>query len=187
MHKEIKLYVDDMIAKSKTLEQHIKDLRKLFTRLRKYKLRLNPAKCTFSVKTEKLLSFVVNERGIEVDLDKVKVIREMPTLKTELEIRGFLRWVNYIARFLSQLIAMCNPIFKLLRKNPKLEWDSACQKDFKRIKQYLKNPPILVPVVLGKPLILYLTILEESIGCVLGKQDATRRKGQAIYYLRKIS
>ncbi|RDX79701.1 hypothetical protein CR513_39842, partial [Mucuna pruriens] len=81
MHKEIEVYVDDMIVKSKTLEQHIEDLRKLFARLRKYKLRLNPAKCTFGVKTGKLLGFVVNENGIEVDPDKVKAIREMPVDK----------------------------------------------------------------------------------------------------------
>ncbi|RDY08674.1 Retrovirus-related Pol polyprotein, partial [Mucuna pruriens] len=106
MHKEI---VDDMIAKSKTPEQHIEDLQKLFIRFRKYKLRLNPAKCTFSVKIGKLLGFVVNEKGIEVDPYKVKAIREMLTPKIESEIRDFL----------GRLTATCNPIFKLLRKKTK--------------------------------------------------------------------
>ncbi|RDX66861.1 Retrovirus-related Pol polyprotein from transposon opus, partial [Mucuna pruriens] len=87
MHKEIEVYVDDMFAKSKSLEQHIEDLRKLFARLCKYKLGLNPAKCTFGVKTRKLLGFVVSERGIEVDLNKVKAIREMPTPRTDSEPR----------------------------------------------------------------------------------------------------
>ncbi|RDX71788.1 Retrovirus-related Pol polyprotein from transposon 17.6, partial [Mucuna pruriens] len=50
--------------------EHIEDLRKLFSRLRKYRLKLNPAKCTFSVKSRKLLGFLVSERGIEVDPDK---------------------------------------------------------------------------------------------------------------------
>ncbi|RDX78073.1 hypothetical protein CR513_41702, partial [Mucuna pruriens] len=87
MHKEIEVYMDDMIVKSKSPEQHVDDLRKLFERLRKYKLRLNPAKCTFSVKSGKLLGFIVNERGIEVDPDKVKAIREMPGPKTKTEVR----------------------------------------------------------------------------------------------------
>ena len=47
MHKEIEVYMDDMIAKSKTEEEHLVNLRKLFKRLPKYRLRLNPAKCTF--------------------------------------------------------------------------------------------------------------------------------------------
>ena len=59
MHKEIKVYVDDMIAKSRTEEEHLINLRKLFKRLCKYKLRLNPMKCTFGVKSGKLLDFVV--------------------------------------------------------------------------------------------------------------------------------
>ena len=58
MHREIKVYVDDMIAKSKTEEEHLVNLRKFFERLRKYRLRLNPAKCTFGVKSGKLLGFI---------------------------------------------------------------------------------------------------------------------------------
>ncbi|RDX68156.1 Retrovirus-related Pol polyprotein, partial [Mucuna pruriens] len=179
MHKEIKVYVDDMIAKSKTPEQHIEDLRKLFIRLQKYKLRLNPAKCTFSVKSGKLFGFMVNKRGIEVDPDKVKVISEMSVPKTESEIRGFL------AQFISQLTATCNPIFKLLRKRQKLEWDSEYQKAFEKIKGYLENPSVLVPTIPTKPLILYLTVLEESMGCMLGQQESTGVKEQTIYYLSK--
>ncbi|RDX90801.1 hypothetical protein CR513_27308, partial [Mucuna pruriens] len=97
MHKEVEVYVDDMIAKSKTPRQHIDDLRKLFKRLRKYRLRLNPAKCTFGVGMGKLLGFIVNERGIKLDSDKAKAIWNMPTLKIETEVRGFLGRVNYIA------------------------------------------------------------------------------------------
>ncbi|PKI58431.1 hypothetical protein CRG98_021189 [Punica granatum] len=77
MHKEIEVYVDDMIAKSREGEDHLVNLERLFDRLEKYKLRLNPAKCTFGAKSGKLLGFVVSERGIEVDPDKVKAIREL--------------------------------------------------------------------------------------------------------------
>ena len=69
MHKEIEVYVDDMITKFESEDDHIVNLRKLFERLRKFKLRLNPAKCTFGVKSGKLLGFIVTKKGIEVDLD----------------------------------------------------------------------------------------------------------------------
>ena len=101
MHKEIEVYVDDMIAKSRTEEEHLVNLQKLFGRLRKYRLRLNPRKCTFEVKSGKLLGFVFSQRGIEVDPDKVKVILEMPETRTEKKVRGFLGRLNYIARFIS--------------------------------------------------------------------------------------
>nr|XP_027191080.1 uncharacterized protein LOC101494924 [Cicer arietinum] len=185
MHKEIEVYVDDMIAKSRTEEDHVVNLQKLFERLRKFKLRLNPAKCTFGVRSGKLLGFIVSQKGIEVDPDKVRAIQEMPAPRTEKEVRGFLGRLNYIARFISHLTATCEPIFKLLRKDQKVEWNENCQKAFEKIKQYLSKPPILVPPVPGKPLIMYLTVLDESMGCVLGQHDESGRKEHAIYYLSK--
>ena len=117
MHREIEVYEDDMIAKSKNEEEHLVNLRKLFERLRKYRLRLNPAKCTFEVKSGQLLGFIVSQKGIEVDPEKVKAILEMPEPCTEKQVCGFLGSLNYISRFISQLTAICEPIFKLLRKN----------------------------------------------------------------------
>jgi hypothetical protein len=64
MHKEIEVYMDDMTAKSEEEESHVQILKELFERLRKYKLRLNHAKCSFGVKSEKLLGFVVSDKGI---------------------------------------------------------------------------------------------------------------------------
>ena len=60
MHKEIEVYVDDMIAKSQGEDEHMVNLRKLFERLRKFQLKLNPAKCTFGATSGKLLGFVVD-------------------------------------------------------------------------------------------------------------------------------
>ena len=93
--------MDDMIAKSKTEEERLVNLWKLFERLRKYRLRLNPAKCTFGVKSGKLLGFIVSQKGIEVDPKKVKAILEMLEPRTERQVRGFLWHLNYIARFIS--------------------------------------------------------------------------------------
>ncbi|XP_039685658.1 uncharacterized protein [Medicago truncatula] len=185
IHKEIEVYVDDMIVKSITEEDHVKYLQKMFQRLRKYKLRLNPNKCTFGVRTGKLLGFIVSQKGIEVDPDKVKAIREMPAPRTEKEVRGFLGRLNYISRFISHMTATCGPIFKLLRKKQGIVWTEDCQKAFDSIKKYLLEPPILIPPVEGRPLIMYLTVLENSMGCVLGQQDETGRKEHAIYYLSK--
>ena len=72
----IEVYVDEMIAKSRTSQDHLVDLRKLFQRL-------NPKKCVFGVTSRKLLGFIVNGRGIEIDLTKVQAIRSMPVPKTK--------------------------------------------------------------------------------------------------------
>ena len=89
IHKEVEVYVDDMIVKSKESEGHIPALRKFFERVQFYKLRLNPKKCTFGVTSKKLLGFTVSQMGIEVDPEKIKAIVEMKPPRTEKEIRGF--------------------------------------------------------------------------------------------------
>ena len=93
----------------------------------------------------------------------------MPAPKTEKEIRSFLGRINYITRFIAQLTATCEPLFKLLRKDVKIKWTKDCQRAFDKIKEYLLNPPILVPPTPGRPLILYLTVQETSMGCMLGQ------------------
>ena len=147
MHKEIEVYVDDMISKSSDEEEHVKHLLKLFQRLRKYKLLLNPNKCTFSVRSGKLLGFIVSEKGIEVDPTKVKGIQEIPAPKTKKQVKGFLARLNYISRFISHMTAICAPIFKLLRKDQSCDWTEDFQKTFDSIKEYLFEPHILYPPI----------------------------------------
>ncbi|XP_057981307.1 uncharacterized protein LOC131166753 [Malania oleifera] len=90
MHKEIEGYMDDMIVKSRGEGNNMENLEKLLRRLLKCQLKLNPKKCTFGATSGMLLGFIVSEKGIEVDLDKIKAIQEMPTPKTEKEVQSFL-------------------------------------------------------------------------------------------------
>ena len=101
MHKEIKVYVDDMIAKSCTPRDHLIDLRKLFKHLVKYRLRLNLNKCISGASLGKLLGFIVSQRGIEMDLAKVQAFREISTPKTKKQVRSFLGRINYITHFMA--------------------------------------------------------------------------------------
>ena len=86
MHKKIEVYVDDMIVKSKDRLGHIIALRKFFERLRKYNMRLNPAKCAFGVISGKILGYVISSRGIKIDPTKIKAILFMPPPKIEKQI-----------------------------------------------------------------------------------------------------
>ena len=116
-----------------------------------------------------------------MDPAKVKAIQEMSVPRTEKEVRGFLGHINYIARFISHLTATCESIFELLKKDRVVKWNDECHTAFERIKEYLQEPPILIPPVEGRPLILYLTVLDNSMGCVLGQHDESGRKEHAIY------
>ncbi|KAL6350389.1 hypothetical protein AAG906_004340 [Vitis piasezkii] len=90
MHRDVEVYVDDMIVKSRGKADHLASLEKFFERIQKFRLRLNPKKCTFGVTSRKLLGHMVSERGIEVDPDKIKAILDMLVLRIEKKITGFL-------------------------------------------------------------------------------------------------
>ena len=126
MHKEIEVYVDDMIVKSRTARDHLVNLRKLFKCLIKYKLRLNLNKCVFGASSRKFLGFIVSQRGIKVDPIKFQAIRDMSTPQTKKHIPSFLGKVNYIAHFTAQLTTTCDSLFKLLKKDTKIEWTDEC-------------------------------------------------------------
>ena len=134
MHKAIEVYVDDMIAKSRQGEDHIEVLKRLFDRLRKFKLRLNPAKCVFGANSGKLFGFMVSNKGIEIDPSKVKAICDLKPPSTVKEVRSLLGRLNYVARFISQLSETAKPFFKLFKKNAKVEWNEDCQKSFEQLK-----------------------------------------------------
>ena len=91
MHKEVEVYVDDMMVKSEIREGHFEALDKFLAKLEKYNLRFNQKKCVFGVTSGKLLGHIVSKRGIEVDPDKINAIQEMPMLKIEKDVRGFIR------------------------------------------------------------------------------------------------
>ena len=71
------VYIDDMLVKSTTAELHIAHLFEAFQILRKYNMKLNPAKCAFGVSAGKFLDFIVNHRGIEANPDKIKDVLDM--------------------------------------------------------------------------------------------------------------
>ena len=111
------------------------------------------------MRSGQLLGFIVSGKGIKVDPAKVKVIQEIPAPRSEKEVRGFLGRLNYIARFISHLTTTCKPLLKLLNKDQVVKWNDNFQIAFDKIKKYLQEPPILVPLVEGIPLIMYLTVL----------------------------
>ena len=137
IHKEVEVYVDDMIVKSEEREGHYTALQKFFQRIREFRLRLNPQKCTFGVTAGKMLGFLITQRGIEIDPSKIKAILEMPPPRTEKEVRGFLGKVQFIRRFISKLTLTCEPLFGLLKKGKKFQWDGRCQAAFEQINEYL--------------------------------------------------
>lgn len=77
IRRNVAVYVDDMLVKSKQATNHLKDLKKTFQTVRAYNIKLNPAKCAFRVASRKFLGFMVSQRGIEANPKKVNAILGM--------------------------------------------------------------------------------------------------------------
>ena len=184
MHKIVECYVDDLVVKSKKRESHLSDLRKVFERLRKCQLKMNPLKCAFGVTSGKFLGFIVRHRGIEIDQTKIKAIQEMPEPRNLKELRGLQGRLAYIRRFISNLAGRCHPFNHLMKKDTSFDWDDSCRKAFESIKKYLSSPPVLGAPVKGKPLILYIAAQERSLGAMCA-QEIEDRKETALYYLSR--
>ena len=82
IRRNVEVYVDDMLVKSKEEEDHLVDLKETFNTLRQYNMKLNMSKCAFGVSSDKFLEFMVSQRGIEVNPEKVRAILEMSSPKT---------------------------------------------------------------------------------------------------------
>ena len=87
IRKTIKIYIDDMVVKSKSSQNHLEDLAETFRTLRLHKLRLNASKYVFGVGSRKFLGFMVSHRGIEVNPDQIKAIQELRPPQTHKEVQ----------------------------------------------------------------------------------------------------
>ena len=86
IERNMEVYVDDMLVKSKEESAHLDDLQEMFTTLKQYQMKLNPSKCAFGVASGKFLGFMVSQKGIEANLEKVRAILGMTSPKTVKEV-----------------------------------------------------------------------------------------------------
>lgn len=167
MHDIMEDYFDNILAKSRTREDHLEVLAKIFDRLEQYKVRLNPKKCVFGVIARNLLGFIVSNGGIEVDLEKVKAILEMPAPTTLKQLRSLQGRLQSIRRFIIQLADKCHPFQYLLNKGVMFKWTEQCQEAFQSLKHYLLNQTNLSATNSWKTTIVIYVCHKLFFGCSL--------------------
>ena len=172
------MYVDDTLVKSKDEANHLDDLKETFSTLRKYNMKLNPAKCIFAIALGKFLGFMVSQRGIEVNPDKVKAIIEVKSPKTVKEVQSLTGKVVALNRFVSRATDKCMPFFKVLKKA--FQWTGECEEAFAKLNEYLTKPPLLSPSVMGEKLYLYLVVSNTSVSSALIRKEGNVQK--PVYY-----
>ncbi|XP_049410526.1 uncharacterized protein LOC125873694 [Solanum stenotomum] len=185
LHKNVECYVDDLVVKSRKQCDHLQDLRMVFDLLRSYQLRMNPLKCAFEVTSGKFLGFIVRHRGLEIDQVKVDAILKMVQPRNIHELKSLQGKLTYLRRFISNLARKCQPFSLLMKKGNLFEWDQACSNAFESIKSYLTKPLVLAAPVPGKPLTLYISAQERSVGALLAQENG-KEKENSLYYLSRM-
>ena len=127
--RNVEVYVDDMLVKSRKEKDHLDDLRETFNTLRQYHMKLNPSKCAFGVSSGKFLGFIVSQRGIEANPEKVRAILEMSSPRTTKEVQSLTGKVAALNRFVSKATDKCLPFFKTLKKA--FAWTDECEEHSK--------------------------------------------------------
>ncbi|CAL9000860.1 unnamed protein product, partial [Prunus brigantina] len=145
----MEVYVDDMLVKSRTAGGHLENLALMFGILKSYQMRLNPTKCAFGVSSGKFLGFMISQRGIEANPEKIKAIIDMETPKTQKDIQSLTGRVAALTRFISKATDKCVPLH------------------LQNLKNYMSKAPLLSKPLPGEVLLLYLSVSVTAVSSVL--------------------
>nr|KYP49835.1 Retrovirus-related Pol polyprotein from transposon 17.6 [Cajanus cajan] len=180
----MKVYVDDMVVKTTSVEDHAADLAEVFSQIRKHNMRLNPEKCVFSVQGGKFFGFMITSRGIEANLEKCKAIIQMQSPQTVKDVQRLTGRLVSMSRFIPRLADKAGPIFTLLRKSKNFEWTDQCKEAFKNFKAFLTTPPILQRLDHKADLLLYLVVAEGAISAVVVQEH--QKVQTPIYFISRV-
>ena len=170
--RNMEVYVDDVLVKSKEEFTHLDDLRETFATLKKHQMRLNSSKCVFGVASGKFLGFMVSQRGIEANPEKVRAIVDMASPKTVKDVQKLTGRIAALNRFVSRVTDKCLPFFKTLKQA--FAWTDECEAAFQELKRYLSSPPLLSPSKEGENLYLYLTVSASAVSAVLIREEGKK-------------
>ena len=167
--RNVQVYMDDMLVKSIREDDHLDNLKETFDTLRSYNMKLNPNKCAFGVTAGKFLGFIVSQRGIEVNPDKIMAIMELTSPKNVKKVQSLNDKITALNRFVSRATDKCLPFFRTLKKS--FEWMAKCQQVFDDLKAYLSFSLLPSLSKLGEELFLYLAISPAVVSAALIREE----------------
>lgn len=164
------LYIDDIIVVGCSITHHLDNLDKVFQKLRKYNLKLNPAKCKFFHADVTYLGHHISEQGVQPDKSKFNAILNYPKPTNSDDTRRFVAFCNYYRRFIPYFAEKTAPLNALLKKKAIFNWTNDCQKAFENLKHELLDPKILQFPDFTKTFILSTDASKVACGAVLEQE-----------------
>ncbi|GJU87454.1 reverse transcriptase domain-containing protein [Tanacetum coccineum] len=184
--QNLEVYVDDLVIKSRTETEVIRDTEETFKTLREINMKLNPKKCAFGMREGTFLGYRVDADGLRVCPDKVEAVLSLQSprcLKDVQKLNGKLASLN---RFLSKSAKKSLPFFRTLKKCTKksdFQWTVKAETTFKQMKKLIAELPMLTAQKEKEELIMYLAAAKEAISAVL--MTERDEKQMPIYFVSR--
>jgi hypothetical protein len=167
IRRTVAAYVDDIVVKTRKADDLVSDLRVAFDCLRANRVKLNPEKCVFGVPRGMLLGYIVSQRGIEPNPEKVTALERMGPIRDLKGVQKVLGCPAALSHFISRLGEKGLPLYRLLKKHERFSWTDEAQEALDKLKVTLAHAPILTPPQDGEPLYLYVTATTQVVSAVI--------------------
>ena len=168
------VYLDDIIVFSNTTENHLERLALVLSRIQASGLKIKASKTHLLQKSVKFLGHVVSYRGIEPQREKISAVIDWPRPESRKDIKAFLGLCGYYRRFVEGFADIASPLYELLQKGRKFEWNERCDESFERMKSTLTSAPILGVPNDNDSFVLDTDASDEAIGAVLSQNQNGR-------------
>jgi hypothetical protein len=155
--RTIEAYVDDIVVKTRKADDLVSDLRIAFSCLRANGVKLNPEKCVFGVPRGMLLGYIISQRGIKANPEKVATLERMGSIRDLKGVQKVLGCLAALSRFISRLGEKGLRLYRLLKKHKRFSWTVEAQEALDKLKATLAQAPILTPPQDSEPLYFYVT------------------------------
>jgi hypothetical protein len=163
----VEAYVDDIVVKTRKAFGLLSNLETTFKCLRAKGMKINPEKCVFGVPRGMLLGFIVSERGIEANPEKIAAITNMGPIKDLKGVQRVTRCLAALSRFISCLGEKGLPLYRLLRKAERFTWIPEAEEALGNLRALLTNAPILVPPAAGEALLIYVATTTQVVSAAI--------------------
>ncbi|RWS00391.1 hypothetical protein B4U79_07363 [Dinothrombium tinctorium] len=179
------IYIDDIIVYSKTFEQHLEDLRKVYTCFRNANLKVKPSKCHLAMNEISFLGHKISARGIETDDRLVSSIKNFPTPKNIKSVQSFLGLSNFYRKFIPDYAKIAFHLYELC-KNQRFEWLEVHEMAFRKLKEQVAKAPTLTHFNPDKPHELHTDASDIGIGAVLYQLEDDREWHPIAFLSKKL-
>jgi hypothetical protein len=182
--------VDDVVVKTKQSGTLLDDLKETFANLRRYRMKLNPEKCTFGMPAGQLLGYIISQRGIEANPSKIKALEALEKPTQLRDVQKFAGCLASLSRFVSRLREKAMLLYQLMKKTDHFVWSQRVDDAFNDLKRALSTAPILAAPAPREPMLLYIAANPRVISVVIvverteeGKELPVQRP---VYYLSEV-